>query len=136
MSEIEPKYKNAGALLTLAGALTFLSAIIDKCSRKGIIISNILIFSGVFLILEEKFIKFFTKKNKVVASVIFLIGFLLVIINHNIIGALLELIGIGLMFGGFFPRLITTLRKVPYVGKYFRFSLPSWMYQNNEELPL
>ena len=136
MSEIEPKYKNAGTLLTFAGAFAFISAVFDRCSRKGIIISNILIFSGIFLILQEKFLKFFTNKNKLAASAVFLFGFLLVIIKHNVIGALIELIGIGLMFGGFFPRLITALRKLPYIGKYFRFSLPSWMYKNNEELPL
>ena len=136
MSDIEPKYKNAGGLLTFAGTFAFISAILHGCSRKGIIISNILIFSGVLLILQDKFMKFFTKKNKIVSSVVFLIGFLLVLFKRNYLGALIELIGICFMFGGFIPRLITALRKVPYIGKYFRFSLPSWMYQNNEELPL
>ena len=136
MSDIETKYKNMGALFAFAGGVSFISGVFGGCKKTPIIVSNVLVIVGMILVLRENFIKFITKKNKMPGCIVFAVGLVLILINHNIFGTLIELVGAGLLFGGFIPRLITALRKIPYIGKYFRFSLPSWMYQNNEELPL
>jgi hypothetical protein len=136
MIEVETKYKNMGALFAFAGGISFISGVLSGCKKTPIIVSNVLVVIGMVLVLRENFLKFVLKKNKIPGCVVFSIGFVLILANRNVLGTLIEIVGTGILFRGFIPRFITTLRKVPYVGQYFRFSIPSWMYQNNEELPL
>jgi hypothetical protein len=137
---VDDNFKNLGTLLTVAGGLSFLSAIFSGFNRRITIAANLLFFAGVYLVLGAvKFAKFLSQPHRITGSVVFLFGFLLILTNRLIfrfIGGLLELFGILLLFGGFLPRLMNILQKVPYIGQYFRFALPRWLYPKSEELPL
>lgn len=134
----ENSLSGLGTLLTIAGFLSFISGLFTGCTRKTMIISNLLFFIGVYIILGmQKFISFVTNKKRIPGTVIFSIGLLLIIFGRNYIGTLAEIIGIFLMFNGFLPRVMTFLRRLPYVGKYFRkIHLPAWMYDNDDTLPM
>jgi hypothetical protein len=136
----EENRRSLGTLLTVAGVLSFLSAIFSLFNRRMTIAGNLLIFAGVYLVLGTvKFAKFLSQPHRVVGSVVFLLGFALILTNRlpmRVIGGILELGGILSLFGGFIPKLMNTLQKIPYVGQYFRFALPAWLYPRTEELPL
>ena len=139
MSNNEQNFKSLGTLLSVAGALSFISGIFSCFNKRIMIISNILIILGVFLVLGlEKFISFITNKKRIVPAIIYLVGFILILINWRIIGGLTEIVGFLSLFGGFLPRFMNMAQKLPYVGKYFRFALPSFFYKeaNDETLPL
>jgi hypothetical protein len=133
----DENYRNLGTLLTVAGGLSFVSAIFSGFSRRMTIAANLLFFSGVLLVLGiRKFAKFLSQPKRILGSIIFLVGFLCVLGGRNWTGGLMEIIGVLTIFGGFVPRLMNTLQKVPYIGKYFRFALPTRLYPTPEELPL
>lgn len=134
----EQNYKSLGTLLSVVGALSFISGILSGFNKRMLIVSNLLILIGVFLVLGlEKFKAFLMNKKRLPGSVIYALGLILLIANRNIIGGFLELIGFLSLFGGFLPKFMNMLQKLPYIGQYFRFALPSFFYSNsNEELPL
>lgn len=141
MSESETNYANMGTLLTVAGALSFISAIFSGFDRRMTVAANVLFMVGVYLVLgSRRFIKFITEKKRMTGSILYGLGFLLVIFKKNVLGGLIELIAIFTLFGGFIPRLLNMAQKLPYVGKYFRFALPNFIYKHSEtfdpELPL
>lgn len=136
MDEGEENYKNLGTLLSIAGTLSFVSSVLSGCNRRMLLASNFLIFVGVFLILgTQKFIKFFSSKKRIPGTILTVFGLLLIIIKKNVWGGLIQIVGVLILFGGFLPKLMNILQKIPYIGKYFRFALPSFFYQTNEELP-
>lgn len=103
--------------------------------------ANVLFMVGVFLVLgSRRFIKFITDKKRMIGTVLYALGFLLILFRRNVIGGLLELVAIFALFGGFIPRLLNMAQKLPYIGKYFRFALPNFIYRHSEtlepELPL
>jgi hypothetical protein len=139
MSGNEEGYRNLGTLLTIAGGLSFFSAILSGFNRRMTVASNLLIFAGVALVLgPQKFIQFLSNSKRIAGTLTFILGFVLVVFNRRFFGAICELIGIFILFGGFVPRILNVLQRMPYIGKYFRFALPSFFYRNvdEEELPL
>lgn len=133
----ETDYKSLGTLLTVAGGLSFISSIFSGFNRRMTIVSNVLFFLGVFLVLGiKKFISFITNKKRMLGTIIYSIGFLLILFGRNGWGGFLQIFGLLAMFGGFIPKLLNKMQKLPYIGKYFRFALPSFLYDiSNEELP-
>lgn len=130
----DENYKSLGTLLSIVGALSFVSGILSFFNRKMLIVSNILILTGVFLVLGfQKFQLFFMNKKRLPGSIIYGLGFLFLIFKFNVIGGLLELAGFLSLFGGFLPKFLNMMQKVPYIGKYFKFTLPSYFYHNSEE---
>lgn len=140
MSDTDNSYRNLGTLLTVAGGLSFISALLSGFNKRMTIASNLLLFTGVYLILgTRRFVRFITDQKRIVGAGIYGFGFLLVLIGRTGWGGLLELIGTFGLFGGFLPRFMNMMQKVPYIGKYFRFALPSFIYRQSEqetELPL
>jgi hypothetical protein len=139
MSEQPQGYTNLGTLLTIAGGLSFISAILSGFNRRMTVASNLLIFAGVALVLgTQKFIQFLTNPRRISGTLVFLLGFVLILFNRRFFAAICELIGIFILFGGFVPKMMNILQRVPYIGQYFRFALPSFFYRNvdQEELPL
>ena len=135
MTESEEKYRNIGTLFTIAGTMSFISAIFSKCNTKMIIISNLLFFSGVYLILgTKKFFSFITNQKRIMGIISFGFGFVFVLFGRNFLGTFLEIFSIFVLFGGFLPKVIHYMRSIPIIGKYFRFALPSWLYRNNEKI--
>jgi uncharacterized integral membrane protein len=63
------------------------------------------------------------RKSKVQWTVLFFVGLLLILLNFNVMGTILELISFPFLFGNFSPKLMGLLGKVPYVGKLLRFLL-------------
>ena len=140
MADTENSYRNLGTLLTVAGGMSFLSSMLSGFNRRMTIASNLLLFAGVYLILgTRRFIRFMTEQKRLPGAALYGLGFLLVLFKRNVLGGLLELIGTFALFGGFLPRFMNMMQKVPYIGKYFRFALPSFIYRQSEqetELPL
>jgi hypothetical protein len=136
----DDNFKNLGTLLTVAGGLSFLSAAFSGFNRRMTIAGNLMIFAGVYLVLGAvKFAKFLSQPHRIAGSVVFALGFVLILTNKlafRLTGGLLELTRLMSLFGGFLPRLMNTLQKVPYIGQYFRFALPRWLYPKSERLPL
>ncbi|OHT08121.1 Protein transport protein got1 like protein [Tritrichomonas foetus] len=134
----EENFKGLGTLLSVVGALSFISGILSGFNRRMMIVSNLLLIAGVLLVLGlEKFQAFMTNKKRLPGAIIYSVGLILLLANRNVAGGFLELIGFLALFGGFLPKFMNMLQKLPYVGKYFRFALPKVFYQNStEELPL
>jgi hypothetical protein len=134
----DESYRSIGTLLTVAGGLSFISALFSGFDRRMTIASNLLIFIGVYLVLgAEKFIRFLSSPRRAIGTAVFVIGFVLICFKKGFWGGLFEIGGICTLFGGFLPKLMNILQKVPYIGKYFRFALPRFLYQDHsEELPL
>ena len=136
----ENNYANLGTLLTVAGGLSFLSSMLAGFNRRMTIASDLLLIAGVYLILgTRRFVAFVTDQKRIIGSILYVLGLFLVLIGRSGWGGLLELIGMFGLFGGFLPRFMNIMQKVPYIGKYFRFALPSFIYkqaQRETELPL
>lgn len=131
---------NLGTLLTVAGALSFVSAMFSGFNFRMTMASNVLFIAGVYLILgARRFVRFLSDRKRLPGAVLYIIGVVLIIIGRSGWGGLIELVGMFAMFGGFLPRLMNILQKLPYIGKYFRFALPSFIHNQaptETELPL
>jgi hypothetical protein len=77
-----------------------------------------------------------TKNRHIPATVLFVIGFVLIAASFGGIGYLCDLIAEFLMFGWFLPVVVNRLRKLPYVGQYLRVSLPRFVSKMRGEEPL
>ena len=130
----EEDYKSFGTVLTIAGFLAFVGGFLGGCQRKTMLLADILIFLGVYLVLGyDKFVSFVTNKKRVVGSIVSSFGFILILIGNNIIGSLFQLLGIFSMFGGFVPSLLKSLRTSPYIGTYIETYVPVWVFQYGDE---
>lgn len=137
--KVEEDYKSLGTVFTIAGFLAFVGGILGGCQRKTMLIADILIFLGVYLVLGyEKFVSFVTNKKRFTGSAVTLFSFFLILIGNNVIGSLFQLLGIYSMFGGFVPSLLKRLRESPYVGSYIETYVPVWVFQygDEEKLPV
>ena len=137
MAENAQRFKSIGTLLTVAGTISYVSAIFGG-GRKKLIASNVLLFAGIILILGTKrFLMFLTHKKRIPGSIATVIGFVIILFNHPVYGGFIEFVGLMLMFNGFLPRILRVLQKLPYVGRLFNFKLPrsSQITQKNHCFP-
>jgi hypothetical protein len=80
---------------------------------------NILFVAGIACIIGlEGTYNFFFKPQKLKGSLFFFAGIAVVLFGWAIIGFFIELYGIYLLFGGFFPAIISFLRRVPVIGSF------------------
>uniref|UniRef100_T1IXV0 Vesicle transport protein GOT1B n=1 Tax=Strigamia maritima TaxID=126957 RepID=T1IXV0_STRMM len=90
----------------------------------------VFLFLGTLLLFDKDFIfvwvgvcyrlgknvSFFFQRHKIKASLAFFGGILIVLIGFPLIGMIVETYGFILLFSGFFPAVITFLRRVPVLG--------------------
>lgn len=116
MIEITDTQKIGVGLAGFGMAFLFLGTLL--LFDKGLLaIGNILFLCGLsFVIGLERTFRFFFQRHKVKASVAFFGGILVVLIGWPLIGMLIEIYGFVLLFSGFFPAVITFLRRVPLLG--------------------
>ncbi|XP_026065583.1 vesicle transport protein GOT1B-like isoform X2 [Carassius auratus] len=69
-----------------------------------------------FVIGLERTFRFFFQKHKMKATSFFLGGVLIVLIGWPIIGVILEFYGFFLLFRGFFPAVVSFIRRIPVLG--------------------
>jgi hypothetical protein len=82
---------------------------------------NILFLSGItFLIGFSRALRFFGNASKWHGSVLFFVGFFLVLFRWSLIGMLLELAGIVRLFGDFVPSVYKTVRSLPMIDLVLR----------------
>ncbi|XP_052434773.1 vesicle transport protein GOT1B isoform X1 [Carassius gibelio] len=69
-----------------------------------------------FVIGLERTFRFFFQKHKMKATSFFLGGVFIVLIGWPIIGVILEFYGFFLLFRGFFPAVVSFIRRIPVLG--------------------
>ena len=106
-----------GVSLTLFGSLFFVMGIFLFLDAALMAVGNLLFLVGLPLILgPQKTLKFFTRPNKRVASVCFILGILMVFTKWVFSGLLFEGFGVLSLFGDFLPVVLSVLRNLPIVG--------------------
>ncbi|XP_065314534.1 vesicle transport protein GOT1B-like isoform X2 [Gordionus sp. m RMFG-2023] len=80
-------------------------------------IGNLLFVVGLVCVIGvERTIKFFFQKHKWKGSLGFATGVALVLVGWPLLGIIIEAYGFVLLFGGFFPVVISFLKRVPIIG--------------------
>ena len=106
-----------GAGLTAFGLLFMVLGVLLFFDGGLLAIGNVLFLSGITLIIGlAKTFTFFMRKHKIRGTVCFLLGIVLVFLKWPVIGICVELFGFIIIFGDFFPIVITFLRQLPILG--------------------
>jgi len=118
MIEITDIQKIGVGLAGFGIAFLFLGTIL--LFDKGLLaIGNILFLCGLaFVIGLERTFRFFFQKHKIKATISFFGGITIVLIGWPLVGMIVEIYGFVLLFSGFFPAVITFLRRVPVLGTF------------------
>ena len=134
MEDIDQTNKKIGVICSAIGALGFLISIFMNFSRSYMLFSDCLFFVGIFFILGiDRAIHLFTSPKRAPSTGFMAFGIVLAFLNHGFYGAIFQLIGAFLMFGGFLPHLFHSLSKLPIIGPIFRVALPSFFYEMNDD---
>lgn len=134
MDDINQSNKKIGVICSAIGALGFLISIFMNFNRTYILISDCLFFVGIFFILGiNRTIHLFTSQKRLPATLFMSFGIIITSFNHGFFGAIIQLIGAFLMFGGFLPKLFNSLSKLPVIGPVFRVALPSFVYDMQDD---
>ena len=113
-----------GYVMTGLGFLFMLCSMLFLFERGLLVIGNVLVLSGVTLILGVpntlQFFNPFGKRTyeKTLGIVLFFAGFFMLLANRGwvVLDFVLELIGLFQMFGSFLPTVLRMLRMLPYIG--------------------
>ena len=109
--------KKIGTLLLGIGFLFLLLGVMLFFDSGLLSIGDILILSGLFLIIgPSKLMKFFCKKDRVGGTATFFGGIMLVLIRWAKVGMIVQGWGFLNLFGSFFPVAITFMRATPVLG--------------------
>jgi hypothetical protein len=134
MAEDESAVRQLGVFLTGIGSLLFVSSVLTRFSRGVLLTSNASFIAGVFCILGfRKACGLFFRPRHIPATIALATGIAFIALRRGPIGAVWQLIGAFLMFGGFLPVVFNRLRKVPVIGPYLRVPLPRFVYGMNAE---
>jgi len=100
-----------GFVLTFLGVLFFFD--------KGLLaMGNILFVAGVAMTIgAQATFRFFLRRKNQRGSALFWAGFALVVWGWAIIGFCVETYGFFLLFSGFFPTVLSFLRRVPFLDR-------------------
>eukprot|EP00792_Barthelona_sp_PAP020_P002567 TRINITY_DN1408_c0_g1_i1.p1 TRINITY_DN1408_c0_g1~~TRINITY_DN1408_c0_g1_i1.p1 ORF type:complete len:153 (+),score=37.29 TRINITY_DN1408_c0_g1_i1:28-486(+) len=112
-------FVGCGFLFMIFGVLNFLD-------RSLILLGNLLFMVGVcFHFGFDGAIKYFKHPRHIKGTIIFFVGFSIIVSNilyklTTLIGIIIEIYGILTLFSNFVPGILTVLRHTPYVGKLFK----------------
>lgn len=108
-----------GLFLVLAGISAYIFGIILFFDRSLLLLGNVCFLMGLIsLVGIFGTVSFFTKKGKLKASMIFFVGFFVLIIKFAIIGGLLQIYGLIGMFQSFFPHIFEWMMSLPGIGPF------------------
>ena len=134
MEDIDQSNKKIGVICSAIGALGFLISIFMNFNRTYMLLSDCIFFIGIFFILgTNRTIHLFASPKRAPATALISFGIIITLFNHGFYGAIIQLIGAFLMFGGFLPHLFHSLSKLPIIGPLFRVALPSFFYEMNDD---
>ena len=116
--------QQTGAVMAGLGFLFMLVSMLFFFERGLLVIGNVLVLSGVTMILGvPKTLQFFNPfgmrtYEKTLGIVLFFSGFAMLLANRGwvVLDFVLELIGLFQMFGSFLPKVLGFLRLLPYIG--------------------
>ena len=99
---------------------------------------QILFLLGLPLILgPQKTIIFFARRQKLKGTATFTLGIILILFRWTFVGFLVELYGIGVLFGDFLGTLAGFVGNVPVVGPYLEAAMRRLgVRRSNSELPV
>ncbi|KAJ1432612.1 hypothetical protein B484DRAFT_327244 [Ochromonadaceae sp. CCMP2298] len=99
-----------GLLLTFMGMMLFFEG---NLLRLG----NICIIAGIFMLIGPTRVSgFFLKESRMQATIITVVGVLLVFWGKPKLGLIIEIFGLLNLFGNMFPMLLAVGRNIPVVG--------------------
>lgn len=108
-----------GVGVTGCGVLIFLIGILTLLNREFLVTADILLLIGLNMIYGIKeFIQFLFKKEKLVGTIAFILGIVIVFIKLPIPGIICQIVGAYWLFGGFLPLLLSIIGKIPIVSMF------------------
>jgi len=94
----------------------------EEILKYFVYVFQILFLSGLaFVIGLSRTFRFFFQWHKLRATSCFFGGILVVLFGWPLIGMVIEIYGFILLFSGFFPFVISFLRRVPLIGSILNF---------------
>ncbi|EME26615.1 Golgi transport protein GOT1-like protein [Galdieria sulphuraria] len=110
--------RKIGIGLTLFGFI-FISLGAILFDSKLVSLGNLLLVSGIVLVIGYKrsFQFFFYRRRR--AAFFFFVGLCLILLRWPIVGFLVEGFGMINLFGDFIPMLLLVARQTPFIGKVF-----------------
>ncbi|KAM3136290.1 Vesicle transport protein GOT1A [Paramecium bursaria] len=108
-----------GFLLASFGA--FFLGILFVFDRSLILMGNLSFFIGLIMLIGVKSTYgFFLKQGNKKGSLVFFLGFIIIIMRFTIIGLFIQLYGLYLLFRSFLPFVYDSASKMPIIGRYLR----------------
>ncbi|KAK2712973.1 vesicle transport protein GOT1B-like isoform X1 [Artemia franciscana] len=110
-----------GLLLTVFGSVFLFLGVVLLFDKGLLAIGNILFVCGIgCLIGPQRTFRFFFQQHRVKASLAFFGGMTVVLLGWPIVGMVIEFFGFYLLFKGFLPFIISSLRQLPIIGSILR----------------
>jgi len=108
-----------GMFLVLAGVCSYFLGCLMLFDRSLLLLGNLCFVAGIFVLTGAySGVLFFTGKGKLVGSLYFLAGFIIIIARWSFVGGLVQLFGLYGMFKSFLPFLFDYLMSVPVIGPF------------------
>ncbi|EGC39913.1 hypothetical protein DICPUDRAFT_74542 [Dictyostelium purpureum] len=129
-----------GAMLSAIGLFFGFLGVLLFLDRGLLALGNILLVSGIFLILGfNKTLNFFGQRKKIRGTILFFLGIIVLLATRwTFVGMLVELFGFVNLFGDAFPIIISILRKLPIIGNILNHPIVNKVLQkadSGNELP-
>ena len=116
------------------GALFFILGTLLLLDRALLVMSNIMLMMGIFILMGPKgFYSFAIQRDKMQGSIAFFLGIALVLLKLPLPGVICEVTGAYWLFGGFLPLLFSLLMKIPFISNILPFLSHA---KSDETLPL
>ncbi|KAJ3450538.1 golgi transport protein 1-related [Anaeramoeba flamelloides] len=134
------KIKDFGKILTIVGVLILFTGIIYLFDRKLLLLGNTIFLTGLVLMIglsDLKSFVFSSGRTKIFLIVMF--GIVIMLIGYNVIGIVIELIGLLALLGIYLPVVIRFLHSIPLINNIFNISqlrsFSEW-FSPDDRLPL
>ena len=108
-----------GMFLVITGICSFTTGIFFFFERSLLLLGDICFIVGICMLLGPKgSLGFFTKKSKLIPSLIYLLGFFLLVVRWSFVGAVVQIYALFSMFRSFLPFIFEYLMSVPVIGPF------------------
>ena len=108
-----------GMFLVTAGMCCYTTGLFFFFERALLLLGSICFITGIFTLLGlAGSIKFFTKKGKLAATLIYMLGFVMLVMRWAFFGAVVQLYGLFCLFRSFLPYVFEYLMSVPVIGPF------------------
>ncbi|KAN0022246.1 hypothetical protein ACTFIV_006416 [Dictyostelium citrinum] len=129
-----------GAMLSAMGLFFGFLGVLLFLDRNLLALGNLLLVSGIVLILGlQKTTKFFAQKKKIKGTILFFFGIIVLLVTRwTFVGMVIEIFGFVNLFGDAFPIVISILRKLPIIGNILNHPIVNRLLQkadSGNELP-